>query len=264
MASTKSELDGSRILVVGAVGGIGSAIVRRLVYSRAHVAGWDADHSVSAAGDYHEITVDCSDEAEVATATIDTIDRLGSLDAVVIASGTIGRGWLHDTALAEWQRVVDNNLTATFLILRSTLPHMFDRGGAVVTIGSTASTVVTGGGTAASYGASKAAVLQLTRQVGVDYAGYGIRANCVCPGWIETPFNERSRLAAGEAWTDERLPRTDLAAPISGPGQPDDVASTVEFLLSPGASFINASAVMVDGATPRCSSHTWPRGDSIR
>lgn len=246
MTTEARGLKGHGVLVVGAAGGIGAAITQRCVADGARVVGWDLESPAADLND-HGLLVDATNPDAVKSAMTDTLDLLGSLDAVVLASGTVGRGWLHETSLSEWQRVLEANLTAAFLVLRAALPFMFEHGGSVVTIGSTASTVITDGGTAASYAASKAGLLQLTRQVAVDYASHGIRANCVCPGWIHTEMNDRSRVAAGEAWTNERLPRTALVAPIPGAGSPEQVAGTVRFLLGADAEFITGSAIMVDG-----------------
>ena len=242
--TSRGQLD-RRVLVVGAVGGIGRAIVERCVRDGATVMGWDA-RSAEPSESATSLVVDVSDETAVEAATEATVNVMGGLDAVVFAVGTIGRGWIHETSLAEWHRVLDTNLTSAFLVLRATIPRMLEHGGSVVTIGSTASTVITGGGTAGSYAASKAGLLHLTKQVAVDYAPR-VLANCVCPGWIDTALNDRSRLAAGKGWSEATLPRSDFPAPVSGPGTPQHVAGVVRFLLGPDAAFITGSAVMVDG-----------------
>ena len=108
---TRGPMAGRRVLVVGASGGIGSAIAERCVRDGASVVGWD-NRPPDTNRIAHSMVVDATDEAAVRLAAERTLTTLDGLDAVVFAAGTIGRGWLHEMSLDEWRRVLDTDLMA--------------------------------------------------------------------------------------------------------------------------------------------------------
>ena len=162
----------------------------------------------------------------------------GRIDAVVTAAGVAGGGFVHTMELAAWQRVQDVNITGTFLTAKAVLPAMIEqRSGSIITIASVEGLEGCEGGS--SYNASKGAVVLLTKNLACDYGRAGIRANAICPGFIDTPL-----LAA--------LPpegRAGLVAlhPIGRLGTAQEVSNLVLFLLSDKAAFITGSYHLVDG-----------------
>jgi NAD(P)-dependent dehydrogenase (short-subunit alcohol dehydrogenase family) len=142
----------------------------------------------------------------------------------------------------EWDTVLETNLSSVFRLVRSVLP-MMHAGAAIVTIGSAASLVARAN--AAAYVAAKGGLLQLTRALAVDLAGRGVRANCLCPGNIDTPLTERF-LAASR---DPAALRDDYArdALLGRLGTPAEIAQCVRFLASDASSFVTGSALVADG-----------------
>ena len=179
-----------------------------------------------------------------------TLDEFGSLWGMVANAGTAGRGWVHETTMADWQFVLGVNLTGPFLCAKYSLPHMMADGGSFVATSSIAGSVVGAGGAAASYTVSKHGVLGLVKQIAVDYGQYGIRANAIQPAAVQG-----TRLAAHAAEDQAKattppaqLPRPKAWLPIHRAGKSlEEYGATIAFLLSDDAGYITGASVSVDG-----------------
>ena len=245
------RFDGAVGMVTGAAGGIGRAICELLAREGAAVAAVDiADCSGTlslverAGGDGLGLRVDVAREADVADGVARVLERFGRVDLLFNNAGVELSRTLHETTEAEWDRVLDANLKAMYLVSRQVLPVMMRQGrGAVVNTSSISGLL--GWPASAAYCASKAGVIGLTRQMAVDYAPYGIRANCICPGTTLTPMIER--LFAEDS--DPAAFRTSIEArhPLGRLAQPAEIAEAALFLASAEASFITGAALPVDG-----------------
>ena len=247
-------LSGKRVLVTGAASGIGAATCTSLAAEGCHVAGMDRQADALAA--QMHVLRDAGDVAVVATADVSSWDQvepaveaaareLGGLDAAVNVAG-IGTfsGDIVATSLADWQTVIDVDLTGVFYVSRAVIPHLRrSGGGAIVNISSQYGLV--GCADSPAYCAAKAGVIGLTRAMAVDHARDGIRVNCVCPGPISTPMlAANARLA--EPGRRERE-RTQGRVLLGRPGQPHDVAGLIAFLLADEAANMTGSVVTTDG-----------------
>lgn len=251
----QTRLQDQVIIVTGGGSGIGAASARRFAAEGASVIVADrrnelaekiAEDIGAAGGTALAIGCNVADESDVAHMVATAVDRFGRLTGLYANAGTAGFGWIHETRLADWQRVIDVNLTGSFLCARAVLPHLIDHGtGVILSTGSIASTIIGAGGSAASYAASKGGVLQLTRQIAVDYADFGIRALCICPGAVKTQLSNHMREDTDVA--PMRLPRSPVQAPMKRAADPDEVAAVAAFAFSDDASFMTGSALFVDG-----------------
>ena len=188
---------------------------------------------------------DVSNAADVERAA-EAADALGRVSLLVTAAGILGPTLpLPDVAEAEWDRLFAVNVKGTWLALKSVLPRMAAAGGgAVVTLASGAG--LAGNATFPAYSASKGAVVLMTRSVAASHTAQGIRANCVCPGPVDTPMLRGAFAAAGDA-AAEREESFRARNPMARFGAPGEVTAAVLFLLSPAASYINGVALPVDG-----------------
>jgi NAD(P)-dependent dehydrogenase (short-subunit alcohol dehydrogenase family) len=211
-------------VVTGAAGGIGSAVAARLAAGGWRVIGLDREQG------------DLTDEAVVAAVFAD----LGPVGALVTCAGVTAGARAHETTLADWRTVLDTNLTSAFLCAKHALPGMMTAGrGVIVTIGSVHGSVFAPG--LPAYAAAKAGLSAFTRQLAVDYGGYGIRAVSIAPGWIRTPAT-LSRLTDP---TDETRQRE--AHPLGRLGDPADVAAAVAFAVSGDAAMLTGTEIVLDG-----------------
>lgn len=230
------------IVVTGAAGGIGAAIVRRMAREgAAPLILMDRDASalapLAAETGGVAIAVDISDEDAVERAFRDARGRAGRLYGLVTAAGVVDNGRMGDLALERWDEVLRINLTGTFLCARAARDWLQD-GGRIVTIGSLAGR--TGGViTGAAYAASKGGVEALTKSMAQELASRAITVNCVAPGAVETPM-----LAAH---TPERKAAMSAATPLKRMARPEEVAAAVAYLLTLEAGFTTGAVMAVNG-----------------
>lgn len=238
-----TRLGGRVALVTGAASGIGAACVERFVEEGATVIGLDLGPAPagSAAAAWHE--VDVRDEAGLVEAVTATVDAHGRLDAVVTAAGVAGGGPVHLVDADEWDRVQDINLKGTFLSVKAALGPMLEAGsGAIITVASVEGLEGTEGGSA--YNASKGGVVLLTKNLALDYGRRGIRANCICPGFIDTPLFRSVFADEHMAPYRERIREQHELGRF---GRPDEIAAVAAFFASDDASFVTGQALAVDG-----------------
>ena len=238
-----SRLEGKVAIVTGAASGIGAATARRFEAEGATTVRMDvtpADGIVS---------LDVRDEAAVAVAFAAVQSEHGRIDVLMNAAGVAGGGPVHSMEEAEWDRVIDVNLKGTFLTNKAAIALMLEQSsnaihqrGSIVNVASIEGIEGTEGGSA--YNASKGGVVILTKNMALDYGRRGIRANCICPGFIDTPM--MAAVFGMEGMEDVRKSFVDAHA-LGRCGEPEEIAAAALFLASDDASFVTGSALVVDG-----------------
>jgi meso-butanediol dehydrogenase/(S,S)-butanediol dehydrogenase/diacetyl reductase len=194
------------------------------------------------------IPADTREEDSVQRVVDGAVERFGRLDGLVVAAGVGASGTVGEQTLARWQTVIDTNLTGAFLACRAAIGHLLDTRGSIVTIASLAG--LRAGPESAAYCSSKAAMVMLTQCIALDYGPAGLRANCVCPGWIRTAMadGEMDELAARRGLDRQGAYKLATAAvPARREGNAEEVAAAVSWLLSPQASYVNGAVLTVDG-----------------
>jgi NAD(P)-dependent dehydrogenase (short-subunit alcohol dehydrogenase family) len=240
--------------VTGAAKGIGRDIARTL-----SAEGWTAmildidggaaertaKEITAAGGSADSHVVDVANEGSVQEAFDRAAERVGPAEALVNCAGVWVGGSVTEIGVDEWDRTMAVNCRGTFLCARAALPAMVRRGsGSIVNIASIAG--LKGTRRAGAYNPSKAAVIALTKNLALDYAGHGVRANAVCPGLVGgTDMDQRLRDFRGD--TPEYQAAVLALHPLGRLGTPTDVADAVSFLVSDRASWITGVAMVVDG-----------------
>jgi NAD(P)-dependent dehydrogenase (short-subunit alcohol dehydrogenase family) len=231
----------STAIVTGGGSGIGRAIGAQLRKDGFAVAVLDS----GAVADGSDLVLRCdvTDPGSVADAVATVMAEFGRIDVLVNNAGITGSqqaSTLHLTPVDEWDRVHAVNVRGPFLCSRAVLPVMMEQGaGHIITIASVAGLFAFPG--RAAYSSSKGAAVMLTKSIAVDYAGFGIRANAICPGMVYTPMT---------AW---RLDQPELRAavesqiPMGRVAQPEEIADAVSVLAGGRLGYLNGHPLILDG-----------------
>jgi NAD(P)-dependent dehydrogenase (short-subunit alcohol dehydrogenase family) len=207
-------------------------------------AGEETAQEYEGFGTLRFVVCDVADEAQVRHLVDETLEAFRGIDALVNNAGISRFKSLDEVSLAEWNAVIGVNLTGTFLCSKYAAPHLRESGGAIINIASTRA-LMSEPGTEA-YAASKGGIVALTHALAVSL-GPAVRVNCISPGWIETGEWEKK--------SARRVPRHSerdrLQHPAGRVGVPNDIASLVDYLISPGAGFITGANFVVDGGMTR-------------
>lgn len=247
------RLAGKRALVTGGASGIGAATAERFAAEGATVAiadlnGAGAESHAAAiraqGGTAISLVADVGDDASVAAMTDHAWEALGGVDILVNNAAIPTIGTVETLAADEWDRVIDLDLSSIYRASRAIWPRFVEAGGG--TILNTASVAgVIGMAGQHGYSAAKAGVVMLTKCMALDGAADGIRANCVCPGFVETPMvNEYFDAQDDPAASREAV---NTAHPLGRMGQPDEIASAFLYLASDEARWVTGTALVIDG-----------------
>lgn len=235
-------------LVTGGGTGIGAAVARKLATDGffVAVAGRRAEPLEAVAAETGGLALpgDMADEATVARIVAAAAEAGGGLDVLVCNAGASAGGTVAEQTLERWNRVLATNLTGPFLAARAALAHLAERGGSIVTISSLGG--LRAAPASAAYASSKAGLIMLTQCIALDHGPQGVRANCVCPGWIRTDMADRAMASLDED-LDVAYARANRTNPLGRPGAADEVASAVAWLVSPEASYVNGAVLRIDG-----------------
>lgn len=240
-------------MLVGAATGIGRAAANRFSREGARVAIADlnadegsktARHIEADGGQASFFAVDVRAERDVAEMVEAAVGALGGLDIVVNCAGVLQVGPIEDFPAEDWARILDVNLTGQFLVLKHAVPHLKKGGGGSVINIASAAGLKSGPGETA-YAASKGGIIAFSRTLAMELAPHKIRVNALCPGFVDTPFNDPATEYAGGPAAVADFVKTFI--PLGRQGQPEEIAGVIAFLASDDSSFLTGQAVLVDG-----------------
>lgn len=240
------RLAGKTVLVTGAGQGIGRAIALACERDGAQVLA--TSRTLSKLEDLPRLS------SRISTAALDVTDAsavasvvatAGPVDALVHAAGWVHAGTILDCSPEDWARSLDQNVTSAYRVMREVLPGMLQRGrGTIVNVASVASSL-TGVANRAAYGASKAALIGLSKAVARDFIGRGIRCNVLCPGTTDTPSLAERIATTGDAATARQA--MIARHPIGRLATVDEMAAAAVFLVSDESAFMTGQLLVIDG-----------------
>ncbi|HJR12310.1 MAG TPA: SDR family oxidoreductase [Rhodanobacteraceae bacterium] len=242
-----ARLEGKRSLVTAAGAGIGRATALAFAREGAEVLATDIDasalRSLGAENDViRTALLDVTDAAQIAS----LVEANPVVDVLFNCAGYVHAGTILDTDEAAWRRSFAINVDSMFRLCKAVLPGMLDRGrGSIVNMASVASSVK-GVPNRFAYGATKAAVMGLTKAIAADYVACGVRCNAICPGTVKTPSLEQ-RVAALGGDRDVVWKSFIDRQPMGRLGEPDEIAALAVYLASDEASFTTGAIHVIDG-----------------
>ena len=240
-----NRLDGKTILVTAAAAGIGRASAIRMASEGAHVIATDVDvkglESLPAELAIEKLPLDVTDVSAIRTLA----SARPTIDVLFNCAGIVPAGTVLDCSLQDWSTAFSINVTSCFLMIQAFLPGMLTRGqGSIVNMSSVASSIK-GVPNRFCYGATKAAVIGITKSVAADFVGKRIRCNAICPGTVDTPSLQKRLSATGDY--DKARREFEARQPMGRIARVEEIAGLVAFLASDDASFITGQAYAVDG-----------------
>jgi NAD(P)-dependent dehydrogenase (short-subunit alcohol dehydrogenase family) len=245
------------VIVTGAASGIGRATAARLAAEGAKVLASDitadalaesvaeAQAGAAPGGEVVAHVADISDEAQAAGTIAAAVDRWGRLDALCNIAGMLKTVRTHECDLDTWNRVINVNLTGTFLMCRAALPHLMESRGAIVNAASTSSFF--GHPWMAAYASSKGAIAALTHTLAVEYCKEGVRVNAIAPGSVTSGITNNVAFPDDLTKDEGKLVRRIMSP--TGFGDPADVASVVALLASDDGRHLTGEIIRIDGGT---------------
>lgn len=241
-------LKGKTAVVTGGGRGIGQTIAIGLAKAGAEVVIISRSGAAETVrmirengGNAYDLCADVTDEGEVHTAVSEIIKRSGKIDILFNNAGICIHKSTLDASIAEWRSVIDINLTGEYIMAREVGRTMIENGirGTIVNMASMSGSIVNIPQWQASYNASKAGVIHLTKSLAAEWIGYGIRVNSLSPGYIATPMSADVPQELKEAW--------EPLMPMHRMGKPEELIPAVLYLVSPASGYTTGTDVIVDG-----------------
>ena len=247
------RLDGKRAVITGAGKGIGRATAQAFAREGARMVLADIDEpairaaaaDLAATGaDVHVAVTDVSRSDDMASLFELARAQLGGLDVIANIAGLLKAGNTLEMSDADWQQVFDVNLRSCLLAARFGVPLLRQAGGGSITCtGSVAGIIGVPG--AAAYAAAKAAIVLFAKSLAKELVDDGIRVNAVCPGWVDTPFNDPIVAEMGGRAVQDRIVADTV--PMKRQGTPEEIAPAFVYLASDDAAYVTGKAIVVDG-----------------